>query len=227
VSWIAGLDGCRGGWVIARENLASGELRTGVIEEFRALFDRQPRPRVIGVDIPIGLTERGPRPCDREARRRLGPGATSRVFPAPIRALLHASDWAAGNRLSRELDGRGLTRQTFGILPKIREVDAALTPARAKIVFEVHPELSFRAMAGAERGLPSKRSPEGAEQRVTLVRREFPTADLQPPRGAALDDLLDAFAVLWTARRLVKGKARPLPDPAPRDARGLAMAIWT
>lgn len=196
VSWIAGLDGCRGGWVVALEDPASGELRTRVIEEFRALFDLRPRPRVIGVDIPIGLTERGPRACDREARLRLGRGATSRVFPAPIRAVLHASDWATGNRRSRSLDGRALTRQTFGILPKIREVDAALTPTRAEAVYEVHPELSFRAMAKLERGLPSKRSREGAEQRAALIRREFPSADLEPPRGAARDDLLDAFAVL-------------------------------
>ena len=47
-----------------------------------------------------------------------------------------------------------------------------------------------------------------------------------PPRGAAADDLLDALACAAIARRLHAGLAQPFPDPPPRDAFGLAMAIW-
>ena len=47
-----------------------------------------------------------------------------------------------------------------------------------------------------------------------------------PPKGAAADDLLDALACAAIARRLHAGLAQPFPDPPPRDAFGLAMAIW-
>jgi len=39
-------------------------------------------------------------------------------------------------------------------------------------------------------------------------------------------DVIDAFALLWTARRLRDGIARALPASAVYDSRGLAMQIW-
>jgi predicted RNase H-like nuclease len=47
-----------------------------------------------------------------------------------------------------------------------------------------------------------------------------------PPKGAGTDDLLDALACAATARRIHSGSAQPFPDPPPRDAHGLIMAIW-
>jgi predicted RNase H-like nuclease len=47
-----------------------------------------------------------------------------------------------------------------------------------------------------------------------------------PPKGAAADDIIDALACAAIARRLHAGTARPFPDPTPRDAYGLPMAIW-
>jgi predicted RNase H-like nuclease len=47
-----------------------------------------------------------------------------------------------------------------------------------------------------------------------------------PPQGAAADDLLDALACATIARRIHAGTAEPFPNPPPRDAFGLPMAIW-
>jgi predicted RNase H-like nuclease len=47
-----------------------------------------------------------------------------------------------------------------------------------------------------------------------------------PPKGAGSDDLLDALACAATARRIHAGIAQPFPNPPPRDAFGLRMAIW-
>ena len=45
-------------------------------------------------------------------------------------------------------------------------------------------------------------------------------------RGAvADDDLLDAFAALWSAQRLARGEARVLPSSPELDGTGLAMEI--
>jgi predicted RNase H-like nuclease len=46
------------------------------------------------------------------------------------------------------------------------------------------------------------------------------------PRGIPLDDLLDALACAWTARRWIAGEAVILPDGADEyDERGLRMRI--
>jgi predicted RNase H-like nuclease len=47
-----------------------------------------------------------------------------------------------------------------------------------------------------------------------------------PPAGAGADDLLDALACAAIARRIHAGQAQPFPNPPPRDAFGLNMAIW-
>lgn len=48
----------------------------------------------------------------------------------------------------------------------------------------------------------------------------------KPPKGTKIDDKLDALACALIARRLHAGLAQPFPDPPPRDAYGLPMAIW-
>ncbi len=39
------------------------------------------------------------------------------------------------------------------------------------------------------------------------------------------DDMLDAFAALWSARRWIVGTAETLPPEPPKDACGLPMQI--
>jgi len=48
-----------------------------------------------------------------------------------------------------------------------------------------------------------------------------------PPRGAKIDDLLDALAALVVARAIAQGRARSFPEPPERDAHGIPVAIWT
>ena len=44
-------------------------------------------------------------------------------------------------------------------------------------------------------------------------------------KDVADDDILDAFAALWTATRIFEGRARSLPERPPIDAAGLLMRI--
>lgn len=46
-------------------------------------------------------------------------------------------------------------------------------------------------------------------------------------RVAADDDLLDAFAALWTAERILRGEARTVPRIPPEDRFGLRMEMVT
>ena len=67
-----------------------------------------------------------------------------------------------------------------------------------------------------------------ALRRGLLIAAGLPkeTVHALPPKGAAADDLLDALGCAAMARRIHAGLARPFPDPPPRDAYGLPMAIW-
>jgi len=57
-----------------------------------AVMERVDRAELwwVAVDMPIGLRAAGPRPCDAEARRLLGPRRSS-VLPTPARVVLDAA----------------------------------------------------------------------------------------------------------------------------------------
>ena len=79
-------------------------------------------------------------------------------------------------------------------------------------------------MNGDDPVLTPKRIPLGSMQRRTLLLGAA-VAVPERPAGAALDDLLDACALAWSARRITHGTARRVPDRPARDARGLRMEL--
>lgn len=220
---VVGLDGCPGGWIAClwRE---PDDMRFCFVKEPGRLFEFGDSPLIIGIDIPIGLVE-GRRDCDNLARQLLGKRRSS-VFPAPDQRLLLVQEYEEANRLNRQWHGKGLSKQTFNLLPKISEVDT-FACLRLSPVFEVHPELAFAQMAGAPM-VHSKRKPEGFEERRTLLLQHVPGVQL-PQRSsmgpAKPDDWIDAAAVAWTARRIHEGKASKVPRQEMHDQHGLLMAI--
>jgi predicted RNase H-like nuclease len=211
---VGGIDGCRTGWVLATTTLSGYQDVPGI--SVAVLSDLQPVVAALasgamvaaGIDIPIGLPEGGPRACDREARRLLGPRRSS-VFPAPARAVLHASSYEEACAISRRATGRALSMQLYNILPKIREVDRLQSPWRSRSphLFEMSPELSFTVMAGHPMR-HAKRAPEGRAERMEALRPAFGdvTPFVEPPAGATRDDVLDALAGAWTALRYATGR---------------------
>ena len=221
---VAGADGCRTGWVVCRRD-ASGVLEVMVA---KTLADACEGLSILAVDMPIGFVDvpRPPRTCESEARRRL-PGKTSSVFPTPCRPALSCTTYDEANALSRSL-GAGLTRQTFHLFDKMREVDDLLRERRdlRAVLHEAHPELAFARLNDGRPVLSKKRRPEGyAERRELLERHGFPCPVERLP-GAARDDILDAIAVCRTALLIAEGKAERLGSAEARDAAGLPMNIW-
>jgi predicted RNase H-like nuclease len=211
------------------------EIRVEVLASFSEAIEPVERGELaaIGVDMPIGLAD-GPRAADDEARRALG-ARRATVFPTPVRATLGSRDHADALARSRAACGRGLSVQAFHLLPKIAEVDAAMTPALQDRVFECHPELAFATLAGRVLA-SSKHTPEGIAERVDLLVDSLGShlvediRDLmtRPPRAtscrAGRDDVVDAIAVALVARRFATGEVERLGDGA-RDRRGLRMEI--
>jgi predicted RNase H-like nuclease len=142
-----------------------------------------------------------------------------------VRAVLGASSYEEACRISRAAYGRAVSRQLFGILPKIRELDALQSPALQQQLFEMHPEVSFAELAGAPMQF-HKATSEGRHERLAALRRAFPdlraVSDVRP-RGTQPDDVLDALVGAWTARRYASGLHTRLGGDV--DARGLRMEI--
>jgi predicted RNase H-like nuclease len=175
------------------------------------------------IDIPIGLAPREPRACDLAARRLLGPRRNS-VFPAPARGVLGARSYQDACARSRRACGKGISRQLYNILDKIRAVDALQSPRLQRQLFEMSPELSFAELTGAP--MPAnKRTPAGRAAREQALRSVFgdQSALAALPAGAKRDDVLDALIGAWTARRHAAGRHRQLGGET--DERGLRMEI--
>lgn len=227
--YVVGVDGCPGGWIVVAYDEGAGSIEAARHRSFAEVLAAYPDAARIGVDIPIGLGEGVPRRADTEARRVLGPRRSS-VFPAPDRRVVEAATYEEAGRLSRELTGRGVSVQAFGIYPKVADVDRCLTPALQDRVVEVHPEVCFWALAGRPMAFP-KRTAEGFAERRALLAAEFgvaiperrETARAAPPAGP--DDLLDAIVAAWSAWRDALGIAGRLPAVPEVDGRGLRMEM--
>lgn len=93
-------------------------------------------PALLAIDIPIGLLD-GTRACDTAARKLLGQPRGSSVFPSPCRAAIQVASYGDACDANELRTGRKLSRQTWGIAPKIKQVDDAMTTACQDWAFEV------------------------------------------------------------------------------------------
>lgn len=228
LTWV-GMDGCRAGWLCV--SWTANSFRAWIAPDMASALAHPGSEAVVGIDIPIGLTRAGARRCDDAARRMLGSPRCCSVFASPVRGALEGTTYAEVCRLHREIDGRAVSQQAFGLFRKIREVDALLRthPDTAARVFEVHPEVSF-ALWGGRPMVYGKKSPQGKAERRALIETRWPglieRLKAQLPRsGYAQDDLLDAIAVLWSAMRHATQDATLFPPDAEHDEHGLRMQI--
>src|SRR5687768_4415737 len=97
---IAGVDGCRGGWIAVWA--CESTVRAFIAPSVAALFGRLGPNALVAMDIPIGLTDIGPRSCDVAARKFLKAPRASSVFPAPIRPVLRAETYEDARRIHQE-----------------------------------------------------------------------------------------------------------------------------
>lgn len=230
MSWVAGVDGCRAGWIVVvlHRTRKTWTPQVTLCPKFADVLALASPPTIVAIDIPIGLLDTpqpGGRTCDRQARQLLGRRASS-IFTPPTRPLLQATHY-------EQVRTQGLSLQSFNILPKIREVDQLMTPTVQQRVHEAHPELAFTSLAGASPHY-NKKTLEGREERLRILERAFQgiqqafgNACLAFKRSeVARDDLLDAYILAWTALRISAGRANRVPDSSRIDQKGLRTEIW-
>ena len=224
--FVAGVDGCRAGWVAFKVELPSLITSVEVIDLPALLRKRPPELACLGIDIPIGLLD-GSRACDKASRKLLGQPRGTSVFASPCRAALTGKTHAEASAINRQKTGSGLSQQAFGIGSKIKQVDDAITPKTQQWAFEVHPEVCFWALNGQRPMAHNKKTSEGAADRLSVLNPIFPKVGYHlgsRPRGVAKDDLLDAAVAAWTALRRHRGESRCVCTPE-RDQSGLSVTI--
>jgi predicted RNase H-like nuclease len=229
---ISGVDGCSWGWLAVTKDLATGSISWGVHTSTESLFAEQRAADVIAIDIPIGLADRGARMCDLKARQLLGRERGDTVFAAPTRPELSTDDANASESAADKPPARKRSWHALRVLKRVTQVDAVLrnVPGLREKVHEMHPEVSFFFLGGGRPMRHSKGTPVGRAEREHLLTAAFGRAVTDALIGCYVmqmtaDDVLDAFAALWTAERIHNKAHLTLPPAPPVDTAGLPMEI--
>jgi len=196
MSRLAAVVGSKAGWFVLRETPLPGPWSWFVAETFEKAMQRLEDYEVVAVDAPLSLAELPKQPDDNGKR-----GIRDRYRRPP---------------------------------EKIREVHEFMraNPGSGHFLFEVHPRLSFLELKGglAEQQ-PADSKPRFRDQ-LSFLCDIFPTEALYQAltafrhAEASRHDILDAFAMLWSAKRIATSRAERLPSMPVYDAGGFDMAIW-
>lgn len=229
---LAGVVPCRGGWLVAGGKLVGTGLFPEpalVIKQLIDVIDAVPSYTVIALAAQIGLPDkpaRRGRDCEQQARRILGWPRLGAILSAPaLPVAAKAKNYEEG----MHLNGGQLNRVVWGQIKHIREVRDVVQSHIQRNVYEVHPELSFHQLNGDRSLTYGKRSPEGIKERervlVARMQNVATRVEADPPRGANRVNVLDAYAALWTARRIAARAAVRLPEHPEWNSDGLRMEI--
>jgi predicted RNase H-like nuclease len=224
-SVVAGVTPSASKWLVASAKVQGSTFAPEppkVYDSFMEVLDERPSFASIVVNAPIGFrdtSEMGPRLCDIEARRLLHARGrfvqNAPLLPTVLRGTSTVDDH--------------VDAITAHLLQEYSEVAKEMSPYRQRQVYEGHPELSFYFLNGEQPLQRSKKIYEGRDERETLLIKKVPNiatvlnADL--PRRIRRQNVLDAAALLATARRVFTRSAKRIPADAEWDSQGLRMEI--
>jgi predicted RNase H-like nuclease len=225
---IAGIDGCKRGWVVVHapsDDLSAAEV--SFADDLKA-FIKDSKIDFAVVDIPIGFTS-GPSDRDVEASMRaVLKGKSSSVFNTPCREALYKDSYGLASEVNRRVLGKGMSKQTFALFPKMREMEQIVRELGQSRIREGHPEVTFATLNNGPVLLRKKDSAGEAARASLLEAAGFRIVELASTvrrLGAAKDDVLDAAAMLWTAKRFIESKHITLPPIPSLDVVGLEMSV--
>jgi predicted RNase H-like nuclease len=228
-----GVDGCSDGWIAVWYD-ETGYVDSDTYNHIDELWSihRSSADRML-IDVPIGLRESSSRkrPCDDQARNKLGQKRASSVFPVPIRPAVHAESYEDAKSLQEKHTDGSLGSTTWGIADKIAELDSFLRetePTATGTIREAHPEVCFWAINNKTATDYSKTGQPAAafcerldilEQVEPEITQNFRDAGRDVNPNVENDDIIDAFALALTASPQT-GQLRTLPEEWPDDDPG-------
>lgn len=236
---VVGIDGCPAGWIaiICKDD----EWSFGVFSSIDELVSEFPQADYYLIDMPMGLGDKHiTRNLDNSMRNLLKP-RHSTVFQAPAREVLKAESYEEANSINRSILGKGLSIQTWNIVPKIKELDYFLRNKNAKELknrfFESSPELCFAGFNGGKPILTRKSTSQGANQRRSIIFRITGNSysinlindilNSYKRYQVRLDDILDAYILCITGcYGALKGFSEILNDNYSEDSYGIPLRTF-
>lgn len=230
-----GVDACKAGWfsVALEEGI---DWKVDILSDISTFWNQYNHARLILIDIPIGLREKSSikRLCDQGARDLLRPERHNSVFISPCRAAIYAKSYEEAKEVNKKGTDRKISRQVWGIIPKIKEVDVFLRENKSAMlnIRETHPEICFWALAGKRPMEYSKKKEEGIQERKKILASVYPHAEelfnyaeqRYLRKEVSRDDILDALVAAVMASKERQGLLT-IPEKPEIDSRGLPMEI--
>jgi predicted RNase H-like nuclease len=221
-SVVAGLTPYKGKWLVASAKMAGSTFAPEPPKIYDSLLEvlaERPAFVAIVINAPVGYLDTpdsGPRKCDVQARVILGRRGSA-IHNAPSRAVLDGKIPPAEG---------GLDAVTSTMLPRYREVALEMSPYRQRVIYEGNPELSFYQLHRDTPLQRSKKIEEGREERRAIVEEKIRGSERYldgAAEGIPEKHLLDAFALMWSARRVYGHAAKRVPKEPEWDSEGLRM----
>lgn len=230
-----GVDGCRSGWFVVQLSKTSA-WKTALVQNQDELAKHIESSILTLIDIPIGLLDSGSpqRECDQQARKVLGMPRAASVFSVPSRPAVYANSYSQACELNYQLIGKKISKQTWNITTKIRQIDELLQKNNRlqNKLRECHPEVCFWALNNKNAMRFNKKQKAGREERIDVLSRYFPNAyqileygtDNYNRKQVAIDDIIDAMALAVTAL-LGRKKLSSFPNVRRLDDHSIRMEI--
>lgn len=211
-------------WLVASAKVQGSTFapeQPKVYDTFMEVLDERPTFSSIVVNAPIGFrdsVDMGPRTCDVQARKLLGARGrfvhNAPILPAVLRGISTPEDH--------------VDAITAHLLQTYSEVAKEMSPYRQRQVYEGHPELSFYLLNGDTPLKSSKKIYEGRDERESILIKRVPNIatvlNAELP-GVRRQNVLDAAALLASARRVFTKSAKRIPSDAEWDSQGLRMEL--
>lgn len=227
---IGGVTPCPAGWLVLPGRMSGVTVVAEdafVVRKLIDVLDYRPKFDFAAVNIPFGYPEQPGmrlRQCDREAREHVGWPRLVSLRPVPSRPALFARSRAEAVALEP-----WLTRNDFRHFRWMREAANDIQPFHARSFYSANADLSFQHMNGDEPLMSSPYHIDGEAERFGLIREKLPGIEdvvgRVPPVGAGLVHMLNAAAMLWTARRASGRAISRLPIDAEWDEAGIRIEL--
>ena len=227
---IGGVSPCPAGWLVLPGRIAGVTVvaeEAFVLPTLAEVLDYRPKFDFAGVNIPFGYPEYPNlqyRRCDKEARALLGWPQRVSVHPVPSRAALFAK-----SRKEALAIEPWLTRNDFRHFRWMKEAATEIQPFHGRSFYSGSAALSFMHMNGDQPLRSNPHHDDGVSERLSLIREKLPGVDdvvmRMPPDGAGQVHMLEAAAMLWTARRASGRAVARVPAEPEWDDAGIRVEI--
>lgn len=233
---FVGVDGCKEGYVAV--NITDDSFNIDIFKSIEEICFKYRESKSVIIDMPIGLPENEKDIRPEAYARKILSSRASCVFNVPCRQAVYKNEYHEANEINKRILGKGLSKQSFAIFNKIREIDEFLhkeSGFKNKII-EGHPEVCF-AMLNYNEGsnkpiYENKKTKEGIQKRLDLLEKYYDkTREIEnmifsdSKLSKIKDDVIDALCLAVVGRLGIKNGFKTLPENPMKDDRGIEMQM--